>query len=95
MTKFLTAALLGLSLLASPAAFAGEKTVTLAVQTMYCSACPTTVESSLEAGPGVLRTSPLNPYNANDTDWKIADAYDLSAILQRFSLRFSANEEKK
>jgi hypothetical protein len=40
-----------LSLLASPAALAGEKTVTLAVENMYCSACPITVKSSLEAVP--------------------------------------------
>jgi mercuric ion binding protein len=41
--------LLGLSLLAPSAAFAGERTVTLAVQNMYCSACPVTVKSSLQA----------------------------------------------
>ena len=53
MTKSFITTLLGLSLLASSAAFAGEKTVTLAVQNMYCSACPITVKSSLEAVPGV------------------------------------------
>ena len=46
---------IGVSLLASSAAFAGESTVTLAVQNMYCSACPITVKSSLEAVPGVVR----------------------------------------
>ena len=55
MTKSLTATLFGLGLLASSAAFAGEKTVTLAVQNMYCSACPITVKSSLEAVPGVAK----------------------------------------
>jgi mercuric ion binding protein len=55
MTKFLAATLVGLGFLASPAAFAGEKTVTLAVQNMYCSACPITVKSSLEAVPGVAK----------------------------------------
>lgn len=55
MTKFLTAALVGLGMLASSAAFAAEKTVTLAVQNMYCSACPITVKSSLEAVPGVAK----------------------------------------
>ena len=55
MTRFLTATLVGLGLLASSAAFAGEKTVTLAVQNMYCSACPITVKSSLEAVPGVAK----------------------------------------
>jgi mercuric ion binding protein len=53
MIKSLTATLFGLSLLASSAAFAGEKTVTLAVQNMYCSACPITVKSSLDAVLGV------------------------------------------
>src|SRR5262252_7425380 len=55
MTKSLAAALLGLGLLASSPVFAGEKTVMLAVQNMYCSACPITVKSSLEAVPGVAK----------------------------------------
>jgi len=55
MIKSFTATLFGLSLLASSAALAGEKTVTLAVQNMYCSACPITVKSSLEAVPGVAK----------------------------------------
>src|SRR5258708_26912842 len=55
MTKFLTAALVGISLLASSSVIAAEKTVTLAVQNMYCSACPITVKSSLEAVPGVAK----------------------------------------
>jgi len=53
MAKSLTAALFSLGLLASSPAFAGEKTVTLTVQNMYCSACPITVKSSLEAVAGV------------------------------------------
>jgi len=53
MFKSLIATLFGLSLLASSAALAGEKTVTLTVENMYCSACPITVKSSLEAVPGV------------------------------------------
>jgi len=55
MIKSLPAALFGLSLLASSAALAGEKTVTLTVENMYCSACPITVKSSLEAVPGVAK----------------------------------------
>jgi periplasmic mercuric ion binding protein len=55
MMKSLAATLFSLSLLASSAAFAGEKTVTLTVQNMYCSACPITVKSSLEAVPGVAK----------------------------------------
>jgi mercuric ion binding protein len=34
-------------------AFAGQKTVTLAVRNMYCAACPAIVKSSLTAVPGV------------------------------------------
>jgi mercuric ion binding protein len=55
MKKFLSTALFGLGLLTSSAAFAGEKTVTLAVPGMYCSACPITVRASLEAVPGVAK----------------------------------------
>jgi len=55
MTKSLAGALIGLSLFASSSAFAGERTVTLAVQNMYCSACPITVKSSLETVPGVAK----------------------------------------
>lgn len=36
-------------------AFAGQRTVTLAVQNMYCAACPYIVEQSLEAVPGVSK----------------------------------------
>jgi mercuric ion binding protein len=55
MIKSPTAMLFGLGLLASSAALAGEKTVTLSVENMYCSACPITVKSSLEAVPGVTK----------------------------------------
>jgi mercuric ion binding protein len=44
-----------MGLLASPTAFAGEKTVTLEVRNMYCAACPHTVKASLEAVPGVAK----------------------------------------
>jgi mercuric ion binding protein len=57
MNKLLasTAFTLGLflGLFASSAALAAEKTVTLAVENMYCAACPHTVKASLEAVPGV------------------------------------------
>lgn len=55
MTKFLSAAFIGTGLLISSAAFAGEKTVTLAVQNMDCATCPFTVKSSLQAVPGVAK----------------------------------------
>jgi periplasmic mercuric ion binding protein len=45
------------ALLVSSNAFAAEKTVTLAVQNMYCAACPHTVKASLEAVPGVAKVS--------------------------------------
>ena len=55
MTKTLAAALFGISLLASSAAYSAEKTITLAVDNMYCAACPITVKGSLEAVPGVVK----------------------------------------
>lgn len=57
MTRILASAACALGLLASPAAFAGERTVTLAVENMYCAACPLTVKASLEAVPGVRKVS--------------------------------------
>ena len=53
MMKYIAVTVFGLSLLTASAALAGEKTVTLTVRNMYCSACPITVKSSLEAVPGV------------------------------------------
>ncbi len=55
MTKLLISAVFGAGLLASSATFAAEKTVTLAVQNMYCAACPSTVRKSLQAVPGVAK----------------------------------------
>jgi mercuric ion binding protein len=55
MTKALAAALFGISLLISPAAYSAERTITLAVDNMYCAACPITVKGSLEAVPGVVK----------------------------------------
>ena len=57
MTKLVSTALLGLSLVVSSAALAGKQTVTLAVQNMYCSACPITVKSALQAVPGVAKVA--------------------------------------
>ena len=55
MAKTLSAALLGIVLFGSPAAHAGEKTITLVVTGMDCAACPIIVKSSLEAVPGVFK----------------------------------------
>jgi mercuric ion binding protein len=52
MTKTLFAAALALLLLTT-VAFAAEKTVTLAVENMTCTACPHIVKGSLAAVPGV------------------------------------------
>jgi mercuric ion binding protein len=57
MMRFATTTLSLLGVLASSVAFAGERTVTLAVQNMYCSACPLTVKSSLQAVPGVAKVA--------------------------------------
>ena len=57
MNKLLASVVLLASFLVSPTAFAAEKTVTLAVQNMYCATCPHTVKASLEAVPGVSKVS--------------------------------------
>lgn len=53
MTKALASAAFVAALLASSAALAAERTVTLAVKNMYCAACPHIVRESLKAVPGV------------------------------------------
>ena len=53
MMKPLISAAFALGLVASTTAFPAERIVTLAVQNMYCSACPHTVKSSLQSVPGV------------------------------------------
>jgi len=55
MRKLSAFAALTVSLLSASVAFAGEKTVTLAVQNMSCATCPHTVKESLLAIPGVAR----------------------------------------
>lgn len=57
MMKSLIAATFALGLIGSSAACAAERTVTLAVQNMYCAACPHTVKASLQAVPGVKTVS--------------------------------------
>ena len=48
---------LGLGMLASSSALAAERTVTLAVQNMFCADCPFIVRKSLEAVPGVAKAT--------------------------------------
>jgi periplasmic mercuric ion binding protein len=55
VTKLFTSGAFAFAVLASSAALAGEKTITLAVENMYCAACPHTVKVSLEAVPGVTK----------------------------------------
>ena len=55
MRMRLAFAALGVGLLASSPALAAERTITLAVQNMYCAACPHTVKASLQAVPGVIK----------------------------------------
>ncbi|MGH6943354.1 MAG: mercury resistance system periplasmic binding protein MerP [Geminicoccaceae bacterium] len=54
MQRSLAACLATLVLTAAPA-FAGERTVTLAVENMTCAACPYIVQRTLAAQPGVIR----------------------------------------
>jgi len=53
MTRILSALALAAVLSAAGPAMAAEKTVTLAVDNMYCSACPYTVKQSLAKVAGV------------------------------------------
>jgi len=55
MTKLLASVAFGLGVLASSSTFAAERTLMLAVQNMYCDACPLIVRKSLEAVPGVAK----------------------------------------
>jgi len=55
MTKLLATFTLVFGVLASSNTFAAERTLTLAVQKMYCDACPLIVRKSLEAVPGVAK----------------------------------------
>ena len=57
MAKLFVSASLSLSVLAPFAAFAADKTVTLAVKNMYCADCPFVVRKSLEAVTGVAKVT--------------------------------------
>lgn len=57
MSRSFATILLGFCVLASAPAFAGERTVTLAVQNMDCASCPFVVKKSLEAVPGVAKVT--------------------------------------
>lgn len=57
MKEGLARAIFVAGIVASSAAFAADKTVTLAVNNMYCAACPSIVKASLEAVPGVAKVA--------------------------------------
>jgi|RhiMethySRZTD1v2_1073278.scaffolds.fasta_scaffold1233544_1 periplasmic mercuric ion binding protein len=57
MSKSFAPLLLGFCVLASAPVFGAERTVTLAVQNMYCATCPFVVKKSLEAVPGVAKVT--------------------------------------
>jgi mercuric ion binding protein len=57
MNNLLSRAAFVTALLTASTAFAAERTVTLAVQNMYCADCPFIVKKSLEGVPGVARVA--------------------------------------
>jgi periplasmic mercuric ion binding protein len=57
MNRFLACATFAMGIVASSAAFAGDKTVTLAVNNMDFAACPSIVKGSLEAVLGVAKVA--------------------------------------
>ena len=57
MNKLLAPAAFAVSVIASPAAMAADRTIILAVDNMDCAACPSIVKGSLETIPGVARVA--------------------------------------
>jgi periplasmic mercuric ion binding protein len=57
MKNFLARMTFAMGIVASSAAFAGDKTVTLAVSNMDCAACPSIVKGSLQAVAGVAKVA--------------------------------------
>jgi mercuric ion binding protein len=57
MNKVLACAAFAATIVAAPTAMAAERTITLAVENMYCAACPSIVKGSLEAVPGVAKVA--------------------------------------
>jgi mercuric ion binding protein len=57
MNKLLARVAFAVGIIASPAVMAADRTITLAVDNMYCAACPSIVKSSLEAVPGVAKVA--------------------------------------
>jgi periplasmic mercuric ion binding protein len=57
MRNYLSAITLIGSLMGPSAAFAGERTMTFAVENMTCASCPYIVKSSMAAVPGVAKVA--------------------------------------
>jgi periplasmic mercuric ion binding protein len=57
MNKFVAHVAFIAVVVASPAAMAADRTITLAVKNMDCAACPSIVKGSLEAVPGVAKVA--------------------------------------
>jgi mercuric ion binding protein len=57
MNKLLALAAFAVAIIASSAAMAADKTITLAVNNMDCAACPSIVKGSLQAVPGVAKVA--------------------------------------
>jgi mercuric ion binding protein len=57
MTKFPTLLALGLLIVSSGGAMAEQRTVTLAVDNMYCEACPYMVKKTMEKVSGVSKVT--------------------------------------
>jgi mercuric ion binding protein len=57
MKKVLAYGAFAFGILASPAVMAADRTISLAVNNMYCAACPSIVKASLEAVPGVAKVA--------------------------------------
>ena len=57
MSKLLASVATATIILASSTAFAAERTITLAVNNMYCADCPFIVKKSLEGVPGVAKVT--------------------------------------
>ena len=57
MNKYLSALALIGSMIVAPAAWAGERTITFAVDNMTCASCPYIVKSSMAAVAGVAKVA--------------------------------------
>jgi len=57
MNKYFSALALIVSMMVAPAAWAGEGSITFAVDNMTCASCPYIVKSSMEGVPGVAKVA--------------------------------------